>query len=522
MAKKRMGKPVKQAELDRRKLWKKNEEIVIEIEDLGSAGEGIGRADGFSLFVKGALPGEIVRVGIMKTKKNYGYARLIEIIQPSPDRVEPECPVARKCGGCQLQHCSYKRQLLWKQEKIIQCLRRIGGLDVRLPETMSQDQGNRADAEAQKKSTDLEKSGGQDNAVRQGDSTVETVVMEPILGMDHPYHYRNKAQFPVGYDKEGKLVSGFYAGHTHQVIPHTDCLLQHPCNRVILDTVLTFMERYQVSAYQENTHTGLVRHIMIRVGKATGQIMVCLVINGASIPHSAELVKALLECQSSLQITSICLNRNEDKTNRILGDDIVQLYGQDYIEDCIGKIRYRISPLSFYQVNPGQTRRLYETALEYADLQGGETVWDLYCGIGTISLFLSQKAEKVYGVEIVPQAVENAKENASLNQISNAEFYAGAAEDVVPDLFERSGGSLHADVVVLDPPRKGCEEKLLETVVQMEPEKIVYVSCDPATLARDLKYLCGQGYALKRVRGCDMFGMSYHVETVCLLHRRDS
>lgn len=520
MAKKRTGKPEKQRKREGQKIWKKNEEIIIDIEDLGSAGEGIGRADGYTLFVKGALPGETVRVGIMKTKKNYGYARLIEILQPSPDRAEPVCPVFGKCGGCQLQHCSYERQLLWKQEKILTCLQRIGGLDVRLPETMAQNQDFQAVTETQKRSTVLEEPSGQDHGMGQGGSTVETVVVEPILGMDEPYHYRNKAQFPVGYDKEGKLVAGFYAGHTHQVIPHTDCLIQHPCNRVILDTVLSFMERYRISAYQEDTHTGLVRHIMIRVGKATGQVMVCLVINGVSIPHSADLVQELLECQTSLHITSICLNRNEDKTNRILGDDIVPLYGQDYVEDCIGKIRYRISALSFYQVNPDQTRRLYETVLEFADLQGGETVWDLYCGIGTISLFLSQKAKKVYGVEIVPQAVENAKENASLNQISNAEFYAGAAEDVVPYLFETSGGNLHADVVVLDPPRKGCDEKLLETVVQMEPEKIVYVSCDPATLARDLKYLCGRGYALERVRGCDMFGMSYHVESCVKLYRK--
>ena len=277
-----------------------------------------------------------------------------------------------------------------------------------------------------------------------------------------------------------------------------------------------------MSAYQEETHTGLVRHILIRVGKTTGQVMVCLVVNGREIPHSQELVRQLLDCKISCNITSICLNRNDDRTNRILGDEIVPLYGQDYIEDCIGTIRYRISPLSFYQVNPEQTVRLYETALEYADLQGGEVVWDLYCGIGTISLFLSQKADRVCGVEIVPQAVENARENARLNHITNVEFFAGAAEDVVPYQYEKSGGELHADVVVLDPPRKGCDEKLLDTVVRMEPEKIVYVSCDPATLARDLKYLCGQGYELKRVRGCDMFGMSYHVESVCLLHRRDS
>lgn len=486
MAKKRNKKSAVKQGSGEQIPWKKNDELILEIVDMGSEGEGIGRADGYALFVKGALPGEVIRARIMKTRKNFGYARMVEIIQPSPDRVEPACPVARQCGGCQLQHCSYERQLQWKQEKIMNCLRRIGDLNVRLPEGA-------------------------------GDGSV---IMEPILGMKEPYHYRNKAQFPVGYDRDGKLVAGFYAERTHQVIPQTDCLIQHSCSRIILDTILAFMEQYQISAYQEEAHSGLVRHILIRVGKATGQVMVCLIINGKEIPHAEELIRRLQECKIEGNITSICLNRNEDRTNRILGDEIVPLYGQTYIEDCIGAIRYRISPLSFYQVNPDQTVRLYETALEYADLQGGETVWDLYCGIGTISLFLSQKADRVCGVEIVPQAVENARENAKLNKISNVEFYTGAAEEVVPYQYEKSRGELHADVVVVDPPRKGCDEKLLETVVRMEPEKIVYISCDPATLARDLKYLCGQGYALKRVRGCDMFGMSYHVETVCLLSRK--
>lgn len=485
--------------------WKKNDEIILEILDMGSEGEGIGRADGYALFVKGALPGEIIRARIMKLRKTFGYACMMEIIQPSPDRVEPVCPVAKQCGGCQLQHCSYDRQLQWKQEKIVNCLRRIGGLDVRLPE----------EAEARKNLSVLGQQKAADNYIGN-----EPVVMEPILGMQEPYHYRNKAQFPVGYDRDGRLVAGFYAGRTHRIIPHTDCLIQHTCNRVILDTILAFMEQYQIPAYREETHTGLVRHILIRVGKATKQVMVCLIINGREIPHSKELIQQLQECAISGNIVSICLNRNEDRTNRILGDEVIPLYGHTYIEDCIGTIRYRISPLSFYQVNPAQTIRLYETAMEYADLQGGETVWDLYCGIGTISLFLSQRADRVCGVEIVPQAVENARENARINQIANVEFYLGAAEEVVPHQFEKSSGELQADVVIVDPPRKGCDEKLLETVVRMEPEKIVYISCDPATLARDLKYLCRQGYELKRVRGCDMFGMSYHVETIVGLHRR--
>ena len=353
---------------------------------------------------------------------------------------------------------------------------------------------------------------------------------------ESPWHYRNKAQFPVGYDKEGNLVTGFYAGRTHSIIPNTDCAIQHPCNHAILETVLSFMKTYHITAYNEKTHTGLVRHILTRVGKYTGEVMVCLIINGNKLPHSEKLVESLLSCPingteeggaeenvlyDNCQIKSICLNINQEKTNRILGDKIVPLYGQTYIEDKIGDITYRISPLSFYQVNPEQTRKLYTTALEYADLHGDEVVWDLYCGIGTISLFLAQKAAKVCGVEIVPQAIEDARDNARRNGFTNAEFFVGAAEDVVPEQYEKSGGALRADVVTIDPPRKGCDEKLLRIVVQMEPEKIVYVSCDPATLARDLKYLCGEGYELKRVRACDMFGHSGHVETVVGLQRKD-
>lgn len=490
--------------------WKKNDELILEIVDMGSEGEGIGRADGYALFVKDAIAGDVIRARITKVNKHFGYARLLEIIEPSSDRVEPLCPVARQCGGCQLQHCNYERQLEWKQEKIANCLKRIGGLDVKLPEVMDYEEIN------PEKRSDMIHKEGQEGG--------QAVVMEPILGMKEPYHYRNKAQFPVGYDRDHNLVAGFYAGRTHNIIPHRDCLIQHPCNQLILDTIVKFLKEYQISAYQEEAHVGCLRHILIRVGKATGQVMVCLVINGQELPHAENLVERLLACErkETLKITSICLNINEEKTNRILGDNIVPLYGQTYIEDCIGDIRYRISPLSFYQVNPDQTKRLYETALEYADLQGGEVVWDLYCGIGTISLFLSQKADRVCGVEIVPQAIENAKENARLNRITNVEFFVGAAEDVVPQKYQESGGTLRADVVVVDPPRKGCDERLLKTIVQMEPKRIVYVSCDPATLARDLKYLCENGYALKRVRGCDMFGMSYHVECVCLLHRTDS
>lgn len=482
-------------------VCQKNDELEVDIIDMGTEGEGIGKVKGYPLFVKDAVIGDRVRVVVMKTKKNYGYARLLKIVKASPSRVEPKCPVARQCGGCQLQHCSYEKQTEWKEQKVKNCLERIGGFSLE-------------------------------------GSTIE---VEPILRMDEPYHYRNKAQFPVGTDKEGNPLAGFYAGRSHSIIANTDCNIQHPCNKEIVDTVLQFMKDYGIPAYNEGTHTGLVRHILTRVGAVTGEVMICLVINGKKMPHDKELVDRLLNCSwnnktavnvtsatniagdtnTTLTIKSICLNYNEEKTNVILGQDIQVLYGEKYIEDYIGDIKYRISPLSFYQVNPVQTRRLYQTALEYADLKGGEVVWDLYCGIGTISLFLAQKAAHVCGVEIVPQAVEDAKENARLNHFENAEFFVGAAEDVVTKQYQKSNGSLKADVVTLDPPRKGCDEKLLETVIAMEPKRIVYVSCDPATLARDLRFLCDRGYELKKVRPCDMFGHSYHVETVCLLSRKD-
>ena len=456
----------------------KGQEFSLEIDDMGTDGEGIGHKEGYTLFVKDALVGDIVRVKVIKAKKKFGYGRLLEVMKPSPWRVEPACDCARQCGGCQIQHCSYEKQLAWKEKKVRDCLQRIGGF--------------------------------------------EEIPMEPIMGMDEPYHYRNKAQYPVGYDKEGNPVAGFYAGRTHSIIPNTDCAIQHPCNHMILETILAFMKQYDIPAYEEKKHTGLVRHILTRVGKYTGEVMVCLIINGNKLPHQDKLVEMLkkaTDVETTYKIKSICLNINKDKTNRILGEKVVPIYGQTYIEDRIGAITYRISPLSFYQVNPEQTQKLYGTALEYADLKGNEVVWDLYCGIGTISLFLAQKAAKVCGVEIVPQAIEDARENADRNGFTNTEFFVGAAEDVVPEQYEQSGGSLRADVVTLDPPRKGCDEKLLRTVVRMEPKRIVYVSCDPATLARDLKYLCGEGYELKRVRACDMFGHSSHVETVCLLSK---
>ena len=451
--------------------FRKNDLVTLEIEDCGIDGEGIGKADGFTVFVKDAVIGDTVTAKIIKAKKNYGYGRLMEVLKPSPYRVEPKCEFARQCGGCQLQALSYDQQLVFKTNKVKGHLERIGGF------------------------TDIP--------------------MEPIIGMDELFHYRNKAQFPVGRNKEGKIVTGFYAGRTHNIIENRDCALGVAENKEVLDRVIAHMEKYGIEPYNEATGKGLVRHVLIRYGYFTKEVMVCLILNGNKIPKEEQLVKSLCEIPG---MTSITINVNKKHSNVILGEEIRLLWGQEYITDRIGDISYQISPLSFYQVNPMQTQKLYAKALEYADLHGEETVWDLYCGIGTISLFLAQKAKFVRGVEIVPAAIENAKENAKLNGLENTEFFVGKAEEVLPREYKKNG--VYADVIVVDPPRKGCDETLLETMVEMNPDRIVYVSCDSATLARDLKYLCERGYELRKVCPVDQFGMTVHVETVVLLSQQ--
>ena len=465
---------------------RKNDEFELTIEDMSEDGAGIGKQDGYIWFVKDAVIGDRIRARAMKMKKNYGFARLMEVLEASKDRVMPECPVARQCGGCQLQMMSYEAQLHFKERKVYNNLRRIGGMEnLRLPE--------RADSVIVDK----------------------TIVMEPILGMEHPWRYRNKAQFPFGRDKDGRIIAGFYAGRTHHIVEAEDCLLGVEENAVILDIIKKIMEEYQIAPYDEETHKGLIRHALIRKGFSNGELMVCLVINGKKLPHADIFVERLKEVPG---MTSISYNINQEKTNVILGAELVNLYGPGYITDKIGNVSYQISPLSFYQVNPVQTEKLYGTALEYAGLTGGETVWDLYCGIGTISLFLAQKAKKVYGVEIVPPAIEDARRNAALNGMENVEFFVGKAEEVLPREYEKN--QVYADVIVVDPPRKGCDSVCLDTIVRMQPKRVVYVSCDSATLARDVKYLNERGYAVERVRCCDMFGMSGHVETVVLLSHK--
>lgn len=459
---------------------KKNEIVEVEITDIGSEGEGIGKKDGYTLFVKDAMAGDVVRAKIVKVKKNYAYARLDKVLEPSKDRVEPVCKYARQCGGCQLQAMDYKVQCAFKEKKIRDNLIRIGGFDEELVGR----------------------------------------VMEPIVEMEEPFHYRNKAQFPIGADKEGNPIAGFYAGRTHTIISNTDCALGRAENRIILEYVLDFMKKYKILPYDEANHKGLVRHVLIRTGFASGEIMVCFVINDYSFPYSKPMItglKALPEIGS--RIKSICYSTNTRNTNVIMGDSYKVMAGEGYITDHIGEVAFRISPLSFYQINPVQTKVLYEQVLEYADLKGDEIVWDLYCGIGTISLFMAGKAKEVHGVEIVPQAIEDAKQNAAINGIKNAHFYVGKAEEVLPRLYSEK--QIKADVIVTDPPRKGCDERCLQTMVQMAPERIVYVSCDSATLARDLKYLCGNGYEIAKVRGADMFPETVHVETVVLMSRTE-
>ena len=449
---------------------KKDDLIEVTIEDLSEEGTGIGKFEGMTFFIKDAVIGDRVRAKIMKMKKNYGFARLMEVLTPSPDRVEPLCPVARQCGGCQIQAMSYEAQLAFKTRKVESNLKRIGKF--------------------------------------------EEIPIESIIGMEDPFHYRNKAQFPFGKNRDGKIITGFYAGRTHSIIENTSCHLGKEVNEEILEKILAWMNAFHVEPYNEATGKGLMRHSLIRCGFRTGEIMVCLVINGRKIPGEEALVDSLKIIPG---MTSISLNVNKEKTNVILGREVINLWGRPYIEDYIGEVKYQISPLSFFQVNPVQTERLYGKALEYAGLTGEETVWDLYCGIGTISLFLARKARKVYGVEIIPDAIEDARRNASLNGFTNTEFYVGKAEEVLPEKYEKEG--VRADVIVVDPPRKGCDETLLSTMVKMQPERIVYVSCDSATLARDLRYLCDNGYELKRVCPADMFPQTVHVETVCLLSK---
>ena len=463
----------------------------VEITDIGNDGEGIGKIDGYTLFIKDAVIGDTVSAKIMKAKKNYAYAHLEKVLRSSEHRVEPRCPIARACGGCQTQNMSYARELEFKQNKVRNNVVRLGGFE---------------------------------------ESFVDSII-QPIIGMEEPWRYRNKAQFPIGKDKSGNIVAGFYAGRTHSIIPVKDCFIGTTENEAILDIITGHMKDKNIEPYDEVSGKGLVRHVLIRKGFTSGEIMVCLVINYKGkkhdnvvfLPGQDELIKKLSQING---MTSISVSINTEKTNVIMGVEIHTLWGRPTISDTLCGLQFEISPLSFYQVNPVQATRLYEQAIEYAGLTGKETVWDLYCGIGTITLSMARKAGHVYGVEVIPDAIEDAKRNAQRNGITNSDFFCGKAEEVLPEFYEKESennsenAALHPDVIVVDPPRKGCDEKCLETMLKMSPDRIVYVSCDSATLARDLRILSDGGYELKALRPCDMFSHTVHCEAVALLEKK--
>ncbi len=480
----------------------KNDEVVIDIIGMNHDGEGVGRVEGYTLFVAGALPGEKARVKVLKTKKQYGYAKLLDVVEASPDRVAAPCPIYDKCGGCQLQHLSYDAQLAWKRQHVVDVLERIGKLRVAegAPGTGAPAAGGSGDA-------------GAAAGAAAADADRRAVVVRPTIGMATPWRYRNKAQVPVGV-VDGALVGGFYARGSHRIIDMETCLIQHESNDEVIRRVKAIGRRLGITAYDEETGQGLLRHVVVKVGFRTGEMMLVLVTNGDRIPREDEWIAAIREELPS--VVSICQNVNTRQTNVIFGDVTRVLWGREVIYDYIGDVKFAISARSFYQVNPIQTEVLYGKTVEYAGLTGQETVIDAYCGIGTISLFLAQHAKRVYGVEIVKEAIEDARVNAKLNGMEHVTFEVGASEDVIPAWKEQG---IEADVIVVDPPRKGCDPRLLETILEMKPERVVYVSCNPATLARDLRILEDGGYRTVEVTPVDMFPHSVHVECVVLMSR---
>lgn len=450
---------------------KKNDELVVVFEDLTHDGAAVAKVDGYPIFVPQGLTNEKALIRIVKLNKGYGFGKLMEIIEPSPQRVEAPCPIDRLCGGCQLQHLSYEGQLEAKYKQVSNVIKRIGKLD--------------------------------------------SVVIHPVIGMENPWNYRNKGQIPVG-QKDDQLIGGFYANRSHRMIEMDHCLIQNETNNELVTKVLNIFSRFHVKAYNEETHQGTLRHVMVRTGKVTNEKMVCLITRTKDFPNKEKIVQAILE--ELPEVDSIVQNINTKKTNVIFGEETITLAKNSVIYDFIGDIKFAISARSFYQVNPEQTKVLYTKALEYANLTGKETVIDAYCGIGTISLFLAQKAKSVFGVEIVPEAIADAKNNAVLNGITNAQFEVGAAEEVITNWYKEGNT---ADVLVVDPPRKGCDESLLNTIIEMKPKRVVYVSCNAATLARDLRILEDGGYQTKEIQPVDMFPHTTHCEVVTWLELKN-
>ncbi|EES90930.1 23S rRNA (uracil(1939)-C(5))-methyltransferase RlmD [Clostridium botulinum] len=462
----------------------KNKEYIVDISALGFEGEGIAKVDNYAIFIPGALIGEKVKVKVIKVKKNFAYGKLIEVLEKSQHRENPICSIYKRCGGCSIQHFNYNAQLEFKRNRVKDCLERIGKLKV----TIDNEQEN-----SNKKST----------------------ILHDTLGMENPYRYRNKVQLPVG-EENGEIKIGFYAPRSHDIIDMNICYIQDEVGDKVVSLAKQWMQKYNIKPYNEEKNTGIVRHVMIRRGFNTNEIMIVIVTRTNELPHKKELIELILKNING--VTSIVQNINTKKTNVVLGLNNITLYGKDYISDYIGEFKFNISPLSFFQVNPIQTEVLYNKALEYAALTGNEVVFDAYCGTGTISLFLSKNAKKVYGVEIVEDAIKNAKINAKENNVDNVEFIVGKSEEVIPNLIKQG---IKADVVVVDPPRKGCDKALLDAIGNMRPDRIVYVSCDPGTLARDLAILDELGYETKEVQPVDMFPQTGHVENVVLLTKKN-
>ncbi|WPK13689.1 23S rRNA (uracil(1939)-C(5))-methyltransferase RlmD [Lysinibacillus louembei] len=444
----------------------KNDRLTVTIEDLTHDGNGVAKVDGYPLFIAGALPQELVQVHVLKVLKNYGFAKVLEILEPSADRVIAPCDYFVQCGGCQLQHLSYEGQLKWKQRMVENVMKRLGKIDA---------------------------------------------PVLPVKGMDEPWHYRNKSQIPFA---QGEIapIAGFYKTKSHTIVDMERCLIQTAEADVIMADFKRELTALGIRPYNEEAHKGMLRHVVIRKGRTTNEVMVVVVTTARKFPQAEATVAKIRELVPN--VTSIVQNINPNKTNVIFGDETVTLWGKDVIEDTIGDVRFEISARSFYQVNPIQTEVLYKQALDYAQLTGNERVIDAYCGIGTISLFLAKKAKHVMGVEIVPQAIEDAKRNAELNGFTNTYFEAGPAEEIIPRWYKEGK---EADVLVVDPPRKGCDEALLNTIIEQKPKRVVYVSCNPATLARDLRILEDGGYQTQEIQPVDMFPHSTHCEAVALL-----
>lgn len=452
----------------------KNEEYILDIVSQGYEGEGVAKIDSYPIFIEGALRGEKVKVKIVKVNKNFAYGKLLEVIEKSEGRVEPKCKYFKKCGGCKLQHMNYETQLDFKWERVKDCIKKIGGLS-------------------------------------------EDLVEYPIGMEENPYKYRNKVQLPIGMDKS-KPVLGFYAPRSHDIIDIEECLIQEEDANKISKITREWIEEFNIMpAFVDGKFNkkGFLRHVMIRKGFKTGEVMVVIVATRKDLKHIDELIKKLEFHVEGLKSVVLCVNAKD--TNVILTPECYTLWGEDYIQDYIGDFKFNISPLSFFQVNPMQTEVLYNKVLEYAELTGKETVFDAYCGTGSITLFLSQKAKKVYGVEIVEPAIINARENAKMNNVSNTEFFVGKSEEVIPKLIKEG---VKADVIVVDPPRKGCDIKLLKAIGETKPERVVYVSCDPSTLARDLKILDELGYKTEKVQPVDMFPQTAHIENIAKLVRK--